>query len=63
MMAALTRITEYLDAAPSELNCNMPAVNYAVHKYLFQQVFTGFPLTSRFLRRQASPRGVYIVHK
>ena len=63
MMAALTRIAEYLDTAPSELNCNMPAVNYAVHKHFFQQVFTGFPLTSRFLRRQDSPKGVYIVHK
>ena len=63
MMAALTRIVEYLDATPPELNCNMPAVNYAVHKHFFHQVFTGFPLTSRFLRRQASPKGVYIVHK
>ena len=63
MLATLTRIVEYLDVAPHQLNCNMPAVNYAVHKHFFGRVFTGFPLTSRFLRRQLSPQGVYIVHK
>ena len=63
MLATLTRIVEYLDVAPHQLNCNMPAVNYAVHKHFFDRVFTGFPLTSRFLRRQLAPQGVYIVHK
>ena len=63
MMALLTRIVQYLDIAPPHLNCNMPAVNYAVHKHFFDKVFTGFPLTSRFLRRQTAPKGVYIIHK
>ena len=63
VMALLTRIVQYLDNAPPHLNCNMPAVNYAIHKHFFDRVFTGFPLTSRFLRRQTAPKGVYIVHK
>lgn len=63
ILTTLTRIVEHLDIAPPQLNCNMPAVNYAVHKHFFDRVFTGFPLTSRFLRRQLAPQGVYIVHK
>ncbi len=63
MLALLHRITEYLDTTPAHLNCNMPAVNFAIHKHFFHLAFTGFPLTSRFLRRQTAPKGVYIVHK
>lgn len=63
ILAALSRIVEYLNLTPTQLNCNMPAVNYAVHKHFFDRVFTGYPLNSRFLRRQASPKGVYIIHK
>ena len=63
VLAALWRITEYLNLTPTQLNCNMPAVNYAVHKHFYEMVFTGYPLNSRFLRRQATPKGVYIVHK
>ena len=63
VMAALTRIVEYLNLTPTQLNCNMPAVNYAVHKHFYDMVFTGYPLNSRFLRQQATPKGVYIIHK
>ena len=63
VLAALHRIVEYLDATPPHLNCNMPAVNYAIHRHFYDSVFTGFPLTSRFLRRQTAPKGVYIIHK
>ena len=63
VMAALSRIVEYLDLTPLQLNCNMPAVNYAVHKHFYDRVFTGYPLNSRFLRQQATPKGVYIIHK
>ena len=63
VLAALSRIVEYLNLTPTQLNCNMPAVNYAVHKHFYDSVFTGYPLNSRFLRRQASPKGVYIIHK
>lgn len=63
LLAALALVTSYLDSAPHHLNCNMAAVNVALHKHLFERVFTGFPLSSRFLRHQATPRGVYIVHK
>ena len=63
MMAVLFRIVEYLNTTPPQLNCNMPAVNFAIHKHFYDRVFTGFPLSSRFLRRQTSPKGVYIVHK
>ncbi len=63
MMAALHRVVGLLDSTPPQMNCNMPAVNFAVHMYFFDRVFTGFPLTSRFLRRQTAPKGVFIVHK
>ncbi len=63
MLSALTRIVGYLDISPPELNCNMPAVNAALHRHFFDDIFTGYPLTSRFLRRQETPKGVYILHK
>ena len=63
VLAVLWRITEYLNLTPTQLNCNMPAVNYAMHKHFYEMVFTGYPLNSRFLRRQATPKGVYIIHK
>ena len=63
LLAALSRIVEYLNLTPTQLNCNMPAVNFAIHKHFYDTVFTGYPLSSRFLRRQASPKGVYIIHK
>ena len=63
ILAFLEKLVVYLDATPAAVNCNMPAVNYVVHQYFFHQLFTGFPLTSRFLRFQASPNGVYIIHK
>ena len=63
VLALLARVTQYLDISPGHLNCNMAAVNYAVHKHFFECVFTGFPLTSRFQRRQFAPKGVYIIHK
>lgn len=63
VMSVLSRIVGYLDTTPPDFNCNMPAVNVAVHKHFFRNVFTGFPLNSRFLRKQVSPKGVYIVHK
>ena len=62
-MALLTRITWALDHTPPDINCNMPAVNYVVHKYFSHITYTGYPLTSRFLRFQYNPRAVYIVHK
>lgn len=62
-MALLTRITWALDHTPPDINCNMPAVNYVVHKYFNNITYTGYPLTSRFLRFQCKPRAVYIVHK
>ena len=63
MLAALWRITQTLDHTPHEHNCNMPAVNYAMHLYFSDVIFTGFPLTSHFLQHQVNPKGVYIIHK
>ncbi len=63
VLAALVTILTYLDMAPTQLNCNMPAVNYAMHKHFFDNIFTGFPLNSRFFRKQHSAKGVYIIHK
>ena len=62
-MALLARITWALDHTPPDINCNMPAVNYVVHKYFSHITYTGYPLTSRFLRFQCNPKAVYIVHK
>lgn len=59
----LATLVTYLDSSPAYLNCNMPAVNLALHRHFFRRIFTGFPLSSRFLRHQTSPKGVYIVHK
>lgn len=63
MMEFLQRLTAVLNRTPRTVNCNMPAVNYVVHKYFDSRVFTGFPLTSRFMKRQGAPKGIYIVHK
>ena len=63
MMAALHWIVQTLNTTPHKLNCNMPAVNYAIHRYFSDVVYTGFPLTSRFLQQQSHPKGVYITHK
>ena len=63
ILPVLTMILMYLDSTPHDWNCNMPAVNLALHKHFFGEVFTGFPLNSRFLRWQNAPKGVYIVHK
>ena len=63
VLSVLSRIVGYLETTPTDLNCNMPAVNVAVHKHFFGNVFTGFPLNSHFLRKQVSPKGVYIIHK
>ena len=63
ILAFLETLVQYLNSAPPNLNCNMPAVNFVVHKHFYQQVFTGFPLTSRFLSFQSSPKAIYIVHK
>ena len=63
MLGLLERMTQSLDTTPPSLNCNMPALNFVIHRHFFQRVFTGFPLTSRFLRFQTDPRGVYVVHK
>ena len=63
MAAALWWITRYLSVSPAHLNCNMAAVNVALHRHFYGRIFTGFPLVSRFMCKQASPKGVYIIHK
>lgn len=63
MMAMLWWVTHYLSQSPTHLNCNMAAVNIVLHEHFYEHVFTGFPLVSRFMYKQASPKGVYIIHK
>ena len=63
ILSVLALMIAYMDKASLEENCNTPALNYVAHMYFFQDVFTGFPLHSRFRRRQSSPKGVYMVHK
>ena len=56
-------LTALLDTLPVNANCNMAAVNYVVHKYFIDVVFTGFPFNSIFHKWESNPRGVYIMHK
>ncbi len=48
MLTTLARLIGYLDIAVPKMNCNMPAVNIAVHRHFFDDIFTGYPLNSRF---------------
>jgi len=59
-LSALAAVLNFLDVAPPQLNCNMPALNYAMHKHFSEIIFTGFPLNSRFFRWQSLPKGVII---
>lgn len=63
VMAVLWWVTHYLNLSPTHLNCNMGAVNIALHKHFYERVFTGFPLVSKFMYKQAAPKAVYIIHK
>ena len=54
-------LTALLETLPVKVNCNMAAVNYVVHNYFNDVVFTGFPFTS--ILNQKNPRGVYVLHK
>lgn len=63
MLQFLEKVTEVLDSVPHDKNCNMAAVNFVVHKYFDNRVYTGFPLTSRYKKYQAAPLGTYIIHK
>eukprot|EP00731_Ephydatia_muelleri_P024862 Em0016g1133a len=63
VMAVLWWVTHYLYLSPAHLNCNMAAVNIALHKHFYERVYTGFPLVSRFMYKQAAPKAVYIIHK
>ena len=63
VMEFLKKVTEILERTPSYSNCNMAVVNFVAQYYFRERLFTGFPLTSRFMMRQQSPKGVYIIHK
>ena len=56
-------LTALLDTLPVKANCNMAAVNYVVHKYFNDVIFTGFPFNSIFYQYEKNPRGVYVIHK
>lgn len=63
ILTFLHRVINVLDMTPPHLNCNMAVINYVAHKYFDDHVFTGFPLTSRFMARQSNPKAVYVTHK
>ena len=63
MLEFLERLVGVLDKTPANINCNMAATNYVAHWFFSDRLFTGFPLTSRFWKRQQHPKGVYIIHK
>ncbi len=48
VLGALSMIVSYLDITPQDSNCNMPALNFALHRHFFNDVFTGFPLNNPF---------------
>ena len=54
-------LTALLKTLPVKVDCNMAGVNYVVHKYFNDVVFTGFPFTS--ILNQKNPRGAYVLHK
>ena len=59
----LRMLTALLVTLPVKANCNMAAVNYVVHKYFNDVIFTGFPFNSIFYQYEKNPRGVYVIHK
>ena len=63
VLTFLHHVINTLDLTPSHLNCNMAVVNYIAHKYFDDHIFTGFPLTSRFMAQQSNPKAVYVIHK
>ncbi|XP_077986127.1 uncharacterized protein LOC144440616 [Glandiceps talaboti] len=63
MLQLLEQVTQALNGTPRDVNCNMPTVNYVFHKYFDDRIFTGFPLSSKFMRRRETGIGVYVLHK
>eukprot|EP00058_Branchiostoma_floridae_P006962 XP_002592450.1 hypothetical protein BRAFLDRAFT_68936 [Branchiostoma floridae] len=63
MLQFLEKLVAILDQTTSGVNCNLAAVNYVLHGHFDGNIYPGFPWTSRFLRKQKSPKGVYIIHK
>ena len=63
LLAFLGRLIEAFDNTPKKANCNMGVVNYVVHKYFDDVVYTGFPVTNRFKKYRRYAKGVYITHK
>lgn len=63
MLEFLLKVTQILNVTPHQVNCNMVAVNKALHLYFDMRIFTGFPLNSLFYAHQNAPKGVYFVHK
>lgn len=63
MLDMLDAVTTALDDADPAENCNMCAVNLALHTLFDSCIYTGYPLSSRFRMMQAHPKGVYVVHK
>ena len=56
-------LTALLDTLPVKANCNTAAVNYVVHKYFNDVIFSGFPFNSILYKNEQNLRGVYVIHK
>ena len=63
MMNLLHKLKDAFDNTPPVHNCNMAVVNYVVHKYFDDIVFTGFPFNNFFKHRGYDYMGVYSAHK
>ena len=63
MLNFLSRVTAVLDGTPETKNCNMAAVNYVIHAFFDDIVFTGYPLTNYFKEEREDHPLVYIVHR
>ncbi|EDQ91461.1 uncharacterized protein MONBRDRAFT_31460 [Monosiga brevicollis MX1] len=59
----LARMVSVLDELPPDVNCNMAAFNYVIHKHFMERLYTGYPFTSHFWLHEQAPRGVYVLHK
>ena len=63
MVSFLTKMIQYLDRTPHELNCNMGTITLVTHKHFYENSFSGYPFQSAFKIGLPGPHGLAIKHK
>ena len=63
MVSFLTKMIQYLDRTPHELNCNMGTITLVTHKHFNENSFSGYPFQSAFKIGLPGPHGLAIKHK